>query len=62
MASEWGVFRVENGRATLRTVTIGREAGEWTQVMDGIEEGDRVIVDPDERIEDGVRISENSDS
>ena len=56
LESDWGLFVAEEGRAVLKKVEVGKEAGEWTQILSGVQEGDLVIIDPDERIEDGVRI------
>ncbi len=57
LEADWGLFVAEKGRAVLKKVVVGKEAGEWTQLLSGVEEGVWVISDPDERIEDGVRIS-----
>lgn len=57
LESDWGLFVAEEGRAVLKIVEVGKEAGEWTQLLSGVEEGEWVIPDPDERIEDGVRVS-----
>jgi HlyD family secretion protein len=52
--NSWAVFRVSNGRASLRPVRIGRSSGLETEVLDGLEENDRVVVHPSDRIQDGV--------
>ncbi len=54
----WAVFAVENGRAALRQVEIGRRNGLAAQVLGGLEEGQRVIVHPSDAIADGVRVDE----
>lgn len=53
----WAAFVVEGGRARLRPVTPGREAGLLTQVEAGLEEGETVVVHPGNDVEDGVRVS-----
>jgi HlyD family secretion protein len=53
---EWSVFVVEAGRATRRTVEIGRRQGMITQVLSGLAEGEIVINHPGERVDDGVRV------
>lgn len=53
----WAAFAVEEGRASLRTVTVGMRSGLKAQVLDGLEEGQAVIVHPDDSIEEGVRVS-----
>jgi HlyD family secretion protein len=49
----WAAFVVEGGRAVRRTVRIGHQAGLETQVLEGLEEGDEVIVHPGNTIGDG---------
>ncbi len=53
----WAAFVIENGRAVLKQVTVGQRSGLAVQVLDGLDEGDVVIVHPDESIEQGVRVS-----
>ncbi|MDF1615137.1 efflux RND transporter periplasmic adaptor subunit [Desulfurivibrio dismutans] len=53
----WAVFVVDNGRARLRPVELGRAGGRYHQLLDGLQEGDRVIVHPPRDLEDGARIS-----
>lgn len=52
----WAVFVVENDRAARRTVTVGRQTGLSAQILDGLSEGDVVIVHPGSEIEDGVKV------
>jgi HlyD family secretion protein len=53
----WAVFVVEDDRAVRRPVEIGQRSGLIAQVVSGLSEGDVVITHPDDRIEDGVRVS-----
>ena len=53
----WAAFAIENGRAVLRQVTVGQRSGLAVQVLEGLDEGDTVIVHPDDSIEQGVRVS-----
>ena len=53
----WGVFVADGARARLRPVTVGRRSGLRAQVLDGLQEGERLIVHPDDALEDGSRIS-----
>jgi HlyD family secretion protein len=52
----WAVFRVGNGRASVRPVRIGRSNGVETEVLEGLEENDRVVVHPSDRIQGGVAV------
>lgn len=55
---DWAVFRAEDGRARLRTVAIGRNNGTEAQVLDGLAEGDRVILFPSSALGDGIRVAQ----
>jgi HlyD family secretion protein len=52
----WQVFVLENGRARLRPVEPGRRGGWETEVIAGLEAGERVIVFPSDRVVDGARV------
>ncbi len=52
----WAVFVVENDRARLRAVKLGPGSGLLTEVVEGLNAGDVVIVHPDDDIDDGVRV------
>ncbi len=54
--SGWAVFAVSDGRAAQRSIEIGRRGSLRAQVLAGLSEGERVIVHPDDTIEDGVRV------
>ncbi len=53
----WAVFAVEDGRARLRPVETGHSTGLETEIVAGLDEGARVVLHPDERIADGVRVA-----
>ena len=50
------LFRSVDGRARLTSVRTGLRSATHVQVLEGLAEGDAVIVQPDERIVDGTRI------
>ncbi len=52
----WALFVDDAGRARLRNVTIGHRAGLSVEIVDGVAAGERVIVNPNQRVEDGARI------
>ncbi len=52
----WALFIDDGGRARLRPVVMGHRAGLKVEVVDGVAPGERVIVNPSERIEDGTRV------
>jgi HlyD family secretion protein len=55
---EWAVFRIEDGTARLRTIQLGRNNGTEAQVLDGIAEGDQVILFPSSAITDGMSVAQ----
>ena len=56
----WSVFRVERGRAVLGAVQIGHDNGLEAEVLSGLEEGDRVILHPSDRVKPGVAVAPRS--
>jgi len=58
-ADSWAVFVADGGRARYRTVRVGQSSGLATQVLDGLESGEQVILHPDDRLEEGVRVRIN---
>jgi HlyD family secretion protein len=52
----WAVFVVEGGRASLRPVDVGQEAGLRTQILSGLVAGETVVVHPGNDVADGVRV------
>jgi HlyD family secretion protein len=55
--NEWAVFVSESGRARLRTLTIGPRNATEAQVLDGLEEGEEVVLYPPDTLEDGTRVA-----
>ena len=54
-AREEGVFV-----ARIRNLRTGRSAGDWIEVLDGLREGDEVIVDGQFALRDGVAVTVDS--
>ena len=54
----WMLFAMENGKARLTPVTTGQTNGLATRILDGLADGTTVILHPDDRIADGVRVTE----
>ena len=53
----WAVFRSAKGRARLTPVKLGHTNGMETQILDGLDEGDAVILHPSDRIKNGVAVA-----
>ncbi len=54
----WTVFVVEGEIARYRTVQVGQRNARFAEVLSGLKEGDRVIVHPDDTVEEGVQVTE----
>lgn len=53
---EWAAFVVADGHARLRPVKAGRSSGTEVQVLEGLKEGEQVILYPGSRVQDGQRV------
>ncbi|EKV28895.1 hypothetical protein C882_0658 [Caenispirillum salinarum AK4] len=56
-AAGWAVFRVEDGTARHRPVTLGRMEGLTAQVTAGLAEGDSVVLHPGDRVAPGTSVT-----
>jgi HlyD family secretion protein len=54
---QWAAFVVTDGRARLRIVKAGRSSGTETQVLEGLKQGEEVILYPGSRVRDGQRVT-----
>jgi HlyD family secretion protein len=54
---EWLVFVVAGNRATLRSVKIGRSNGIETEILSGLQPGQKLIVYPGDKVIDGARVT-----
>ncbi|MBI4622050.1 MAG: HlyD family efflux transporter periplasmic adaptor subunit [Verrucomicrobia bacterium] len=55
-SATWQTFVIEGGRARLRKIRVGRGNGVETEILDGLSEGDRVVVYPGDKVTDGTRV------
>ena len=53
---QWSVLVVANGRAVLRPVTTGRASNAETQILQGLNAGERVILYPGDAVREGLRV------
>lgn len=56
---DWCVFQVQDGRARLRVVSLGRRGDRTSWVASGLTDGDRVIAYPSDALADGTRVRAN---
>jgi len=57
---DWAVFAVEDGVSNLRKVVIGQNNGVQAQVINGLEEGTRIILFPSSALMDAMQVKERS--
>ena len=56
--SSWAAYVMRAGRAVLVPVSAGRSSGTETQVTEGLQEGEEVILYPGDRVSDGQRVQQ----
>jgi HlyD family secretion protein len=54
--SDWAVFVVKDGRASIQPIRIGNRSSNLAEVLGGLAKGDQIILHPSDRIKEGVRI------
>jgi HlyD family secretion protein len=52
----WAVYRVDGGVARRTPVRLGARSATAAQVLEGLQDNQQVVVQPDDRIQDGTRI------
>lgn len=55
--AEWCVFVIEGGRARRRAVSVGHQGGGAVELTRGVRPGERVIVHPPDRLEEGEAVT-----
>lgn len=53
----WAVYSVREGQARLTAVEVGRRTGRRVQIVEGLQEGDEVVVHPSDAVEDGRAVA-----
>ena len=53
---QWHAYIVADGHARLHPVKVGRTSGSESEVLEGLRDGDEVILYPGDRIRDGLRV------
>lgn len=56
----WQTFAVVNGKTTVKTTKVGRTNGLETEIIDGLNDGERVVVYPGDKVAEGARVREIS--
>jgi HlyD family secretion protein len=55
-SGHWAVYRIEQGRARLRTIQTGTLTDRTAEVLAGVDRGDVLIMYPSDQIRDGLRV------
>lgn len=55
---DWAVYSVEDGKTALKLVSLGRRNDEFAEVLEGLKEGDVVIVHPADSVTNGKRVAQ----
>ncbi|WP_133479107.1 efflux RND transporter periplasmic adaptor subunit, partial [Cognatilysobacter segetis] len=53
----WAIYAIEDGRARLRRVHVGRVGETRAEVLSGLREGGAVVLYPGDRLRDGSRVT-----
>lgn len=56
----WAVFVAEDGTARLRRVEIGPDNGREAEVLDGLSEGERIVLYPPPDLADGTSVAQRA--
>lgn len=56
---QWAVLVVDHGRARLTPVQVGKDNGQRAEILDGLREGQQLVLYPDPGLADGARIAPN---
>lgn len=59
---EWSVFVVDRGRAQVANVKLGERNTVAAEIVEGLKEGDAVILHPSDRVAGGVRVRERPEA
>lgn len=54
--NDWKVYLYQNGEAQLRGVQVGQSDGQFTQVLEGLEKGNLVLLHPPDVVSDGSSV------
>jgi HlyD family secretion protein len=57
----WAVFVVRDNKAQLTPIKLGHRNDDMAQILEGLSEGDRVILYPGDRVTVGISVIERSD-
>jgi HlyD family secretion protein len=56
VGNESAIFKIVGDTVRLQKVKVGRQNGLEAEILEGLNEGDQVVLHPSDRVEDGVKI------
>jgi HlyD family secretion protein len=56
--SQWKTFVMRDGKARLTSVEVGHSDGRFSQILSGLEPGDKVLLHPPDTVTDGTAVRE----
>lgn len=59
--ADWATYVLRDGRARVQVLSLGERNESLAQVLDGVQEGDIVILHPNDLVADGVTVAARSD-
>jgi HlyD family secretion protein len=59
---DWAVFTLRSGRAHTTVVQVGHRNARSAEVLSGLSKEDEIVLHPSDRISDGVRVSQRTES
>ncbi|MCP5074650.1 MAG: HlyD family efflux transporter periplasmic adaptor subunit [Rhodobacteraceae bacterium] len=54
---KWAVFKVVEGRAVTQQISVGQNNGVEAELLEGLQQGDRVVLFPSSELKDGQKIA-----
>lgn len=58
VGTESAIFRVTDGIVHQQVVQVGRQNGLEAEILEGLDEGDQVVIHPSDQVEDGVAVAQ----
>ncbi len=56
VGDDWAVFVVQDGRARVRRVSVGKRNAREAQILGGAEVGEQIVLHPSDRVHDDARV------
>jgi HlyD family secretion protein len=57
----WKTFLYQNGKARLTVIEAGHSDGRFTEILSGLEPGDKVLLHPPDTVKDGAKVKERGE-